>query len=241
MTHAAARRVLCAALCVCALIALAAVSPTAQQKPEVALKAAIDKEVVEGDLKAAIGMYRTLAASADRAVAAQALLRMGQCYEKLGAAESAEARRAYATVVASFADQPQLAAQAQARLVAMKLDGATSAVAVEPAPTLRQIWPDNQDFDWSRISPDGRFVAGIDNETGDVVTRELASGEVIRLTDIPKSRWWDDYGDGPRWARDGRLIAYAWYEESPSTSVDESANHRSAGRKHENRVARPSI
>ena len=102
MTHAAARRVLYAALCVCAFIALDAVSPTAQQKPEVALKAAIDKEVVEGDLKAAIGMYRTLAASADRAVAAEALLRMGQCYEKLGAAESIEARSAYGRVVVEF-------------------------------------------------------------------------------------------------------------------------------------------
>ena len=162
-------------------------SPTAQQKPEVALKAAIDKEVVEGDLKAAIAMYRTLAESADRAVAAKALLRMGQCYEKLGAAESAEARRAYATVVASFADQPQLAAQAKARLVAMRSGGATSAVAVKSGPTLRQIWPDNDGIRWNRISPDGRFVAGIDNETGDVATRDFASGEVRRLTGVPKA------------------------------------------------------
>jgi hypothetical protein len=180
MTHAAAGRVLRAALCVCALIALAAVSPTAQQKPEVALKAAIDKEVVDGDLKAAIGMFRTLAASADRAVAAQALLRMGQCYEKLGAAESAEARRAYAAV-----------ATARARLAAM------GAVTPAQGPVHRRVWPTQGGAEWNRISPDGRFVAGIDDETGDLVMRQVSTGAVRRLTDIPKHRAWLDYAASP--------------------------------------------
>ncbi len=124
------------------LLALAvAVAPTAQQKPEVALKAAIDKEVVDGDLKAAIGMYRTLAAGADRAVAAPALVRMGQCYEKLGASEQAEARKAYERVVASFGDQSAPAAQAKARLAAM---GAASGLGQAPGasggPLTRLLW-----------------------------------------------------------------------------------------------------
>src|SRR5712692_4786872 len=72
------------------------------QKPEVALKAAMDKEVVDGDLKGAIEQYRRLAQSANRAVAATALLHMGQCYEKLG---DTEGRKAYERVVNKYADQ----------------------------------------------------------------------------------------------------------------------------------------
>ena len=53
------------------------------------------KEMVDGDLKGAIDLYERILAqfsSSDRAAVAKALVRMGQCYEKLG---SAEARKAY--------------------------------------------------------------------------------------------------------------------------------------------------
>ena len=54
------------------------------QPADVQLKAAIYKETVDGDLKGAIELYRKISHGADRAVAARALVRMGQCYEKLG-------------------------------------------------------------------------------------------------------------------------------------------------------------
>jgi hypothetical protein len=55
-----------------------------QQKgrQEVALQDAIRMETVEGNPKGAIEAYKKLAKGGDRAVAAKALVRMGQCYEK---------------------------------------------------------------------------------------------------------------------------------------------------------------
>ena len=85
-------------------------------RPEVALQAAIRAETVDGDLKGAIEQYRKLSTNSDRTVAAQALLRLGQCYEKLG---SAEARQAYERAVRDFADQVTVVATAQARLLAL--------------------------------------------------------------------------------------------------------------------------
>ena len=82
-----------------------------------ALQAAIKKEVVDGDLKGAIEQYKKLAQGRDRAVAAKALVRMGQCYEKLG---DAEARKAYERVLREYADQAGAVAEARARLAALK-------------------------------------------------------------------------------------------------------------------------
>src|SRR5581483_8297647 len=75
-----------------------------QDHAEAALKAAMDKEVVEGDLKGAIEQYKKIAQSKDRAIAARALVRMAECYQKLGDAES---RRIYELLVNKYADQKE--------------------------------------------------------------------------------------------------------------------------------------
>ena len=56
------------------------------QDAEALLRAAMEKETVEGDLKAAIQGYEKAlaAAGANRGAAAKALVRLGQCYEKQG-------------------------------------------------------------------------------------------------------------------------------------------------------------
>src|SRR5258705_8918893 len=83
------------------------------------LQRAIRKETMEGDLKGAIELYRKAIGQAakDRTTAAQALVRMGACYEKLG---DGEARKAYERVVRDFADQKDMASQAQTRLVSLR-------------------------------------------------------------------------------------------------------------------------
>ena len=61
----------------------------APDKAEFALRTAMEKESVAGDLKAAIEAYRQIAttyAKSNRAVAARALFRLAGCYEKLGQA-----------------------------------------------------------------------------------------------------------------------------------------------------------
>ncbi len=69
-------------------------SQAKEDKADVALQAAIKTETVDGDLRGAIEQYKKIAAlpGAGRATVATALLRMGQCHEKLGAADSQEAR-----------------------------------------------------------------------------------------------------------------------------------------------------
>jgi len=79
----------------------------------VLLQAGIEKEEVDGDLKAAMEIYQNVAAdnSASRDVRARALLRLAECDEKLGR----QARQVYEQIVRDFADQPA-AAQARTRL-----------------------------------------------------------------------------------------------------------------------------
>jgi len=56
------------------------------EQADVLIQAAHQKQLVEGQLEEAILLYRRIVQEhpANRAVAAQALLEMGQCYEKLG-------------------------------------------------------------------------------------------------------------------------------------------------------------
>jgi hypothetical protein len=94
------------------------VAGTGDNDPEMQLEAAIHREMVRGDLAGAIEQYRAIAARrpVSRAVAAQALLHMGQCFEKLG--RRAEANRAYARIAAEYADQTEVVARAHAHLAA---------------------------------------------------------------------------------------------------------------------------
>lgn len=87
--------------------------------PEIALRAAIQKEVLDGDLAGAIRMYEAIAEGGDPAAAAQALIRMGRCYERLG---DPEARKAYQRVLTQFAGQKEAAREARDRLAALPND-----------------------------------------------------------------------------------------------------------------------
>ena len=68
------------------------------------LAAARHKATVEGDLKGAIGLYRQIVAGANdnRALAAQALLGMAECYQRLG---DAEARKIYEEILRKSGQQ----------------------------------------------------------------------------------------------------------------------------------------
>src|ERR1051326_7139361 len=90
------------------LMALAIlVVPLAAQGPEAAeslMQVAVKREVVDGDLNGAIKQYAAIVskyAKTDRAVTAKALVKMAECYQKLGNAES---RRIYEQVIRDYAD-----------------------------------------------------------------------------------------------------------------------------------------
>src|SRR5713226_7646261 len=108
-------------LAVTTLAGLLAASFAIAQKDdqaEVLLQAANHKQLVEGQLEEAIQLYQRVVRefANNRALAAKALVQMGQCYEKLG---KTEARKAYERVLRDYGDQNEAAAQARARLAAL--------------------------------------------------------------------------------------------------------------------------
>jgi Tol biopolymer transport system component len=195
--------------------ALAAGFPANQAKDdraEVALQAALKKEAVDGDLKGAIELYQKIAQSTNRAVAAKALLRMGQCHEKLG---NAEARTAYQRVVRDFADQAEIVAQARVRLAALGGPSAAGGLVARRLLTDASgvggfLTPDGRYIRDGFLTPDGRYIRGIDWDTGDVVQFEVASGQRSRITNT--GPWGEEQAYGyDVFSRDGKQIAYSLY------------------------------
>jgi hypothetical protein len=115
----------CSLLVGISLLSVLSAAPQAQG-PEVRLRAAQQKETVEGDLQTAIKTYRALAddKTTPPDVAAQSLLRLGRCYERIG---NTEARKAYERIVAQFAGQNAAVAEAKTRLAAMPASGLNAA------------------------------------------------------------------------------------------------------------------
>ncbi len=144
---------------------------------EVLLQAAHQKQLVEGQLEEAIQLYKRIVQehSGNRAVAAKALLEMGQCYEKLG---NAEARKAYEHVLRDYADQNEAAAQARARLAALSGNVASKNFEM----VTRRVWAGPEVDAGVSLSPDGRYLSCIDGTTGDLALRDLATGKMRRLT-----------------------------------------------------------
>jgi len=168
-------------------------------RAEVQLQAAIKKEVFDGDLKGAIEQYKKIVASygKNRAVAAKALVRMGQCYEKLG---DAEATKAYERVVRDFADQNEAAEQARALLAASTRDRPPeSGLAFQR----KGVLPAGRVSSTSRHpSPDGRYT--FFQTKGCLWQQDLTTGEDRRLI---QGQPCDSVGT-PEVSPDGKQIAY---------------------------------
>jgi len=171
--------------------------PTAQAKPDVALRAAMETETVKGDLKAAIEQYKKLAESSDRVVAAQALLRLADCYQKLG---DAQADTVYQRLVREFADQKDVAATARARMGRPRASG-TGMVA-------RQLWT-TTNYSEVSIGSDGRHAAVAEGSASDIQIRDLTTGQITRLKVItdPAS---GAYPEWPVLSPDLTHVAYAY-------------------------------
>jgi Tol biopolymer transport system component len=176
---------------------------------EVMLQAAKQKQLVDGDLEAAIQLYKNILAnhSANHAVAAKALLEMGQCYEKLG---NAEARKAYERVLRDYTDQSDQVAVARARLAAL---GQPAGSSNDSAMVVRRVWAGPDVELLGSLSPDGRYVSDVDMTTGDLALHDLATGKMHRLTN--KGSWTESSERAffSAISPDGKEVAYQWYKD----------------------------
>lgn len=156
-------------------------------------------EEVEGRLKEAIALYRTIADSENNeALAAHAQLRIGICFERLGREEAAIA---YQTVIDRYPSHAAIADQARSRLSALQKATTTDLVA-------RKVWTDPPDFSGS-VSPDGLYLSFPDWETGNLGIYQLATGKSRNITS--DGSWENDtynYAETSHWSPDGKQLIY---------------------------------
>jgi Tol biopolymer transport system component len=197
------------------LMALGTVPALAQSGHDL-FQQALVKERADGDLRGAIELYERIVQefSADRTLAATALVQMGECYEKLG---STEAERAYRRVLQDFADQAELVQQARTRLAALARRAEGPPVADEGSGIMvRQV-------DWGEAcgspSADGRYLSYCDWETGDVGLYDITTGESRRLTTdaswIPPMQ----FTIAARTSPDGKQVAHSWFHGDSGTGI----------------------
>ena len=178
------------------------------QTAETMMEGARKLEVVDGDLASAVKQYQAIVdrfSGSDRNVAARALLRIAALYEKQG---SPRAQEVYAQVVKEFADVATVAAEARSHIRAAR------AATVTAPPSSRQLWTPKPDFTFGTISADGRYLSISDWSSGDLTLHDFMTGRDRRLTN--KGTWQQsgDYTDYTTVSRDGRQVAYAWYNDT---------------------------
>jgi Tol biopolymer transport system component len=175
-----------------------------------AFQAALQKEMVDGNLKGAIEDYRAIATrpGVSRALAAQALLRMAEIYQKLG---DPQARTIYDQLVRDFADQKEPATAAKTHLAGFQVPGAAS------GPSLRRVLAG---VEVSSVSPDERWAVFSDWNAApngvsgaDLVLIDLRSGTRRVLDKHPGT---GSYVESDAvFSPDGSQVAYHFAIEKP--------------------------
>jgi Tol biopolymer transport system component len=192
-------------------LALSAVSTPAQQNGYDLFQKALVKERAVGDVEEAIRIYQQIVREfgGNHALAAKALLRLGLLYNRLG--RTAEAQRAFNTIVTQYADQTEIARQARAKLVTTART--SNAVAERKLPVtmgLRRVWDGNNVDISGSPSPDGTYFSFVDWETGDLAVRELDTDKSRRVTN--KGPWSksQEFAMDSVISPDGKQIVYTW-------------------------------
>jgi len=140
-----------------------------QQTAEQLYQSALYKEEIEGELDAAIKIYETIIKQypENRPIAAKAMLHSGICKERLG---MKEAQKAYESVVRDYADQVEIVSQARVRLAVLSSPGDKKGFVT------RRILSDASGIG-AKLTADGKYIRGLNPETGDVYQFDIASGQ----------------------------------------------------------------
>ncbi|MFC1636199.1 tetratricopeptide repeat protein [Planctomycetota bacterium] len=202
------------AVCVTALAlaGLAAAAPAKVEnnhQAEMLLQEAKHRALVDGDLERAIELCKKIVAehTGNRAVAAKALVQMGQCYEKLG---RAEAQKAYQRIIEEYPGQKQEVAIAKERIT--EISKALKEAAQRP--TFRKIKFASKPHN-GVLSSDGNKLAFMSDGAVWVVplhgkVHPDVAGEPVRLAEVPGI--WDN-GSLMAWSKDGEWIAVNTWPE----------------------------
>lgn len=194
---------------------LAGTVPAFSQNSSDIFQQGLRKERVEGDLKAAIAIYRRLIQEHpdDRALVARALIQLGGAYERMG---NSDARAAYERVIRDYPEQSTEATLARARLAALS-PGTRSVARTEP--TVRRVWAGPDVDVLGAPTQDGRLLTFVDWSTGDLAVRDLVTGENRRLTD--KGPWTKSvaFALSSVPSPDGKHVAYCWFTEKQEVEL----------------------
>jgi Tol biopolymer transport system component len=196
-------------------LTLLGVPPAMAQTGHDLFQQALVKERADGDLRGAIEIYERIAQefTADRQLAAKALVQLGQCYEKLG---STEAERAYRRVVREFADQNDLVVRAQSRLAALQR---AARAAEEVSITTRRVAA-GLNVGGHDATPDGKYLVWNDYQgTMNLELREVGTDNRRYLTEDARysPTWAVAYGG--RVSPDGQWVAHGYSEQDEGGSL----------------------
>ncbi len=163
---------------------------------------ALTKERAEGNLKEAISLYeKVIEMTKDESLAAQAQLRIGFCYEKLG---MKEAQKAFQKVVDNYPKQAQAVEAAKEKL-SILLKAQSLVEKGDKEFKIRKIW-EGPDFGYGgAISPDGKYIS-YTGYHGNLAVWEIETGKKRLLTDSDGSAWVNYSIFSP----DGKQIAFDW-------------------------------
>ena len=197
------------------LAASAIAAQQAGETPEVLLERAIQIETVDGDLSAAIDLYKKIEAdsTSSRAVVARALLHMGECYEKQG---RDEARKTYQRLLDECPQQLAEVKLARERLAALAQQ------AGDKKSQFRQVMlNDALPHIGGKLSPNGEkfaFVSGGSLWIAPINPNEktMHTETPIRLTEPMNA--WDIGGESIAWSGDSKWIAFRTMK--PDTNGD---------------------
>jgi len=171
------------------------------QSGEDLFQKALRLERNEGKLMEAIELYNSVVAKeGNESLAAQAQLRIGLCYEKLGQKKVKQAQEAFQKVIDNFPEQTEAVKVAQEKLsVFLKAQALVEKGKKEFK--MIKIPIDTENTSYAFISPDGKKLAYV-GEYGEIWVRDIESIKDTRLTKTPIFNYWCF------WSPDSKMIAY---------------------------------
>jgi Tol biopolymer transport system component len=174
------------------------VALTAQQRTELQrLQDAVQLLESKGDYAGAIKVLQPLTASKDRAIAARAHLELGGAYEKLG---RDDARQEYDKLL-TYEDQPQLVAEARARLARLAARQAQPAM-----PRVNCLWGREYSV-IGTLSRDGQAIPAIDSPAASLGLLYPATGRFRLVLHEPRL-YKDAIPTGAAISPDGKRLAF---------------------------------